>query len=803
MKIGWAVSRARFLSIPLGVVCACGSSQSPSQRPNPPADTASAGAAGMTASAAGSDGVVGGDGNVGQGGESGQAGESDAGPFSLGATWGADVVHFRVRAAPATALELFVYAKPRGADEVARFPMARADNVWSADVSRAQLSALGVTTVYYGYRAWGPNWLWDSTWEKGSSAGFVSDVDALGNRYDPNKLLIDPYAREISHDPLQPDALSAAPYETGELDRAIDDGQAAPKSIALPRDTSATGTPPSRALKDDVIYEVNVRGLTMNDPSVPVALRGTFAGAATKAPTLSALGVTAVELLPIQETQNDQNDADTGAQNYWGYSTLAFFAPDRRYSSDKTPGGPTRELKAMVKALHESGIKVFVDVVYNHTAEGGTSAAAPSVAQVLSFRGLDNAGYYELTEDAQSFVDDTGTGANFGTATGLVRDLVVDSLTYWKSEMGIDGFRFDLGAVLGNSCKSSCYLFAPDDPLGILARAVNELPARPASGGSGVDLIAEPWGLGSGTYQLGEFPVGWSEWNGSFRDVIRTAQDELGTTPITPRSIAQRVAGSPDLFDHAARAPDASINYVDCHDGFTLHDEYAYNAPQNAQPYPLGPSDGGSSENDSWDQSGAPEAQAQAARTGLALVAMSAGVPMIQGGDEFLRTQYGNNNAYNLDNSKFWLDWSLAETNADFVSWTTALFAFRAAHPALRPAHFFDGTDHDANGLPDITWLDSAGNAASDAYLDDATNHFLAWRLDGSEAQDPARSLLVAWNGWTGAISMPLPVAGAGFAWWVVSDSKSGILAMPGKEMMVTGTTLTVSPRTVSVLIER
>ncbi|MGO9714320.1 MAG: alpha-amylase family glycosyl hydrolase [Polyangiaceae bacterium] len=752
-----------------------------------------------------------GGGTVTDAGDAGDDAGTDPGPFPLGATWGTNAVHFRVRADAATAVLLDVYTTPQGADEVASFPMTQGapNNAWGADVPHAQLAALGITSVvYYGYRAWGPNWPVDPAWTKGSSAGFVADVDSLGNRYNPNKLLIDPYTHEISNDPLEPGALSSSPYNTGPNDRATDDGHVAPKSIVMAPVASDVGSHPTGALKDDVIYEVNVRGLTMNDPTVPAAIQGTYAGAATKAASLAALGVTAVELLPIHETQNDQNDVATGDQNYWGYSTLAFFAPDRRYASNKTPGGPTAEFQAMVSAFHASGIKVFLDVVYNHTAEGGVSSSNLSVAQIFSFRGLDNAGYYELAADNQTPVDDTGTGGNFGTGTQIVRDLVIDSLTYWQTAMGVDGFRFDLAAVLGNSCTSACFQFDPTDPNGILLRAVNDLPARPAAGGTGVDLIAEPWGVGTGTYQLGNFPAGWSEWNGDFRDSIRIAQNELGTTPTTPSTLVTRIEGSPDLFNQNGRAPSASISFVSCHDGFTLHDEYAYDAPENDQPYPLGPSTGGSTTDYPWDQgvaadAGSTEPQTQAARTGLALVAVSVGVPMLQGGDEMLRTQYGNNNAYNLDDSAMWLDWSLATTNASFVSWTTALFAFRAAHPALRPATFFTGTDHNGNGLPDIEWLDNTGAVASAAYLANTANHFLAWRIDGTEAADPAYSLLFVWNGWTADISMPVPVAATGTTWWSVGDSASGTFALPGSETSFAGTVVDAPPRSVTVLIER
>jgi glycogen operon protein len=725
---------------------------------------------------------------------------SDTGPFPLGVTWGASALHFRLRADAATRVELDVYAAAKGQDEVARYVLARdAKGVWGADVAHADLAALGITgAVFYGYRAWGANWPYDPTWTKGSAAGFVAEYDPSGARFDPNKLLLDPYGREISHDPAGPGQPSSSVFTTG-ASRAVDDGQAAPKSIALPPDSTDYGGHVTRALKDDVIYEVHVRGLTKNDASLGAAA-GTFAGAAARADALAALGVTAVELLPIHETQNDQNDAAQSSANYWGYSTLAFFAPDRRYAQDASPGGPTRELKAMVKAFHARGIKVLLDVVFNHTAEGGGGKTA---ARLLSFRGLDAAAYYELQSDGVTPVDDTGTGGNFNAASPVVRDLVIDALHYWHDAMGVDGFRFDLAAVLGNSCASGCYAFAPGDPAGILARAVSELPARPAAGGDGVDLIAEPWGVGNGTYQLGAFPAGWSEWNGTFRDTIRQAQNELGATPIAPSALAAKIGGSPDLFDAKTRAPAASIDYVDCHDGFTLNDVYAFDAPNNAQAYPLGPSSGGDATNHSWDQGGDAAKQRQAARTGMALVALSAGVPMFQGGDEFLRTQQGNNNAYNLDDSAMWLDAAGPQANADFVAWTSALLAFRAAHAALRPAAFRDGKDHDGNGLADLAWLDTTGNAASGAYLGNASNHFLAWRIDGEEAGDTARSVYVAWNGWTSDLAATIPAPGGGKGWFVAGDSASGAFAAPGTEAPLGASTMTVKARSIAVLVER
>ena len=731
----------------------------------------------------------------------GDGGPSDHGPFPLGATLGASQIHFRVRADAATRVAVYLYAATTGVDEVFSVAMNRtaAGDPWGADVSYAALAAAGLASApyFYGYRAWGANWTYDPTWTKGSSAGFAVDVDDAGDRFDPNKLLFDPYGHELSHDPITPTQLAGAPYETGSTNRATDDGKIAPKAIATTPDTSSTGTKPARPLKDDIIYEVHVRGLTMNDPSVPVAVQGTYAGAALKASALAALGVTAIELLPIHETQNDTNDTEGASANYWGYSTLAFFAPDRRHASNKAPGGPTAEFKAMVAAFHAVGIKVFLDVVYNHTAEGGVSASNPNQVGLLSFRGLDNAAYYELAANHESPVDYTGTGGDFNTGSGVVRDLVIDSLSYWTGQMGVEGFRFDLAAVLGNSCTSVCYTYAPGDPNGILARAVSSQPA-------GTALIAEPWGVGNGTYQLGNFPVGWSEWNGVFRDSMHIAQNQLGVTAITPSTLVAKIEGSPDSYDNNGRAPWASINYVDCHDGFTLNDEYSYSSPDNNQAYPLGPSSGGSTSDYPWNQGGTAAAEAQGARTGLALVALSAGVPMFQGGDEMLRTQAGNNNAYNLDDSAMWLDYSLATTNASFVTWTTNLLAFRNAHPALRPGAFWTGTDHNGNGLPDVAFFDNTGAVASGTYLGNSANHFFSWRIDATEAAgDTVRSIWIAWNGWTAAIPTPVPALGTGTSWYTAGDSSVGTFAVVGQETALTATSVSVAARSVAVFVER
>ena len=462
--------------------------------------------------------------------------------------------------------------------------------------------------MFYGYRAWGPNWPYSPDWTKGSAAGFNADVDASGNRFNPNKLLFDPYALELSHDPLNSSNSDTAVFASGQNNRTLDSSPKASKGIVLAIDASSTGTKPTRAQKDDIIYEVHVRGLTENDPSVPPQYRGTYRGAALKARDLAGLGVTTVEFLPVQETQNDANDVipnSTSNVNYWGYSTLNYFAPDRRYASDRSPGGPTREFKAMVKAFHDVGMKVFIDVVYNHSRRRTTD--------LYSFRGLDNPTYYTLTTDMQSSINNTGVSGNFNTYNPIAQNLIIDSLAYWRDSMGVDGYRFDLASVMGNTCQIGCFNFDRADPNTALNRIVRELKPRPATGGDGVDLIAEPWGIGGNSYQVGGFPTGWSEWNDHYRDAIRVAQNQLGVAPVSVATLATRFSGSSDLYQNNDRQPWNSVNFIVAHDGFTLNDLYSCNDRNNGQSWPFGPSDGGSDNNYSWDQ-GAPRPTSAAPR---------------------------------------------------------------------------------------------------------------------------------------------------------------------------------------------
>jgi isoamylase len=718
-----------------------------------------------------------------------------AGPFApgLGATFepGGGGVWFRLAAPRATHVELWIYAAPTGAEALRVVLERDADRVWSARVATDDLRAAGVDTIYYGYRVWGPTWTYDAAWTPGSELGFVTRVDGDGNRMNPNKLLVDPYARELSHDPTGPVNPDGSIFRTDEAYRAVDSGPLGPKGIALRDEPADVGPRPERALADDVIYEVHLRGLTAADAGTdPCA--GTYAAAAARAGELADLGVTAIELLPVQETTNDRNDVDptsADGDNYWGYSTLGWFAPDRRYACDRSPGGPTREFQAMVRAFHARGLKVFIDVVYNHTAEGGGGS-------LLSWRGIDNAEYYLLDNAGTGFTDQTGIGASTNATSPVFQQLVLDSLAYWNATLGVDGYRFDLASVLGNGCERGCFRWEPDGS--VLARAVTELPARPVDGGSGVDLVAEPWGVAAGTYRVGEFPAGWSEWNDKYRDTMRSDQNQLGVAPVTLGWIANRVAGSPELF--GGRGPSASINFLVAHDGFTLADLYHCNGKNNDQAWPYGPSNGGTDDNRSWDQGGDASRQRQAARTGLGILLLSTGVPMIVGGDEELRGQRCNNNPYNLDSVGTWHDPADRIEHAAFRTFASRLLAFRAAHPALRRR-----APHD---LETIRWYRANGAAAEGGFMDDPNQQFLAWRYDGAPAGDPAASILVAYNGGTSAVAYTLPAHAATTAWFRVADTGAWLedesnIEMPGDEYRMMGNRYDLAPRSLVLFVER
>ena len=576
-----------------------------------------------------------------------------------------------VNAPAATRLQVEVYPSELGADAEAAFPAARgADGVW-----RARLAGLGPGALI-GLRAWGPNWVYDEAWEPGSDAGFLSDLDEDGNRFNPNKLLFDPYAREVSHtlftDRLADLGIDGGIFGTGGDDvdgvprRLIDTGRYAPKGVVVAdQDDVANGGPgrdgrparPGLSAEKTIIYEAGVDQLTghpsaarLTDllsgevgfegvPDIPTEYQGTYKGAGMLAPYLKAAGVTTLELLPVHETNASESGRD-GATNSWGYMTLAFFAPSRRYSADKSWGGPTREFREMVDAFHAAGLEVYLDVVYNHTAEGGNWNGDVATTGFTSLGGLATAEYYQMTVDKILVDGATGTSNQLNYSSEMARTLVLDSLRYWCDQMGVDGFRFDLATVLGRLPKEA----APDD-WGNLKRFFTDHPLLVAIAALArereIEVIAEAWDLWG--YEVGNFPRGWGEWNGRYRDAVRRFTKGDGNTSW----FIDVVNGDYHHFQDND-GPQRSINFIVAHDGFNLADLVSYQTKNNEQGWPFGPSDGGSDDNLSWDSGGSQVLRRQRLRNLWAVLMFSRGVPMVVAGDEMGRTQNGNNNPWAL-----------------------------------------------------------------------------------------------------------------------------------------------------------
>ncbi len=677
--------------------------------------------------------------------------------FGVQRYWNASGVEdgllFTIRSVNAQAAQLVLFSEAVGQDPVFGRMLKKEGDTFTVHVSHEELINVNLTkTIYYGYRFWGPNWKYDSQWKPGTSFGFLSDVDEIGNRFNPNKVLFDPYAFELSHDPLNNNHNSAIEFATGPDYRHIDSAKVATKGIYLPEFHKSQGPKNKRHFKDEIIYEAHVRGLTMlnTDLPMPKNLRGTYLGATYMIPYLKNLGITAIEFLPVQETQNDQNDFDPKSSRddqYWGYMTLNYFAPERRYSSDKSPGGPTREFQAMTKAFNEAGIKVYIDVVYNHTGEKGLWKNDPDIAELYSFRGIDNASYYLLPGENRRYNFDgpTGVGNTYNSANELAADLIIDSLRHWR-DMGVEGFRFDLAPILGNTNRAGQPSFAKMEPLSVLNRIVREIPGRERDSDRGVDLIAEPWAIG--IYKVGEFPLGWAEWNGKFRDLFRKKMNKLGFETIYPSDLTQFIAGSDKLFADDGRKPYHSVNFMVAHDGFTMRDLFSYNESENHKPWPYGPSEGGEDKNISWDQGKVLADQLKAAKNALAILLLSAGTPMFTAGDENFRTQYGNNNAYNLDSEMNWLRWEdyKSKDSRDVFSFTKKMIELRKKIGALRRFEYFNGRDNNGNGLPDITWLNQNGPMQNSDY-GNSEQHLIGYHLDLTEEKNPKwKSMTVYFN---------------------------------------------------------
>lgn len=732
-----------------------------------------------------------------------------------------ETLNFGVASKNATHINLYIFDKPVNGKVIKTVEMEKHGNNWTAKLNKKEQQALDMDiknnkAVYYGYRAWGPNWEYNKNWKPGSDLGFKSHVDDKGNRFNPNKLLSDPYSKELSHDPISPKMqkmnVNGGIYATGQENYLKDSAAVAPKSIFVLDNETDTGIKPKRGINEDVIYETHLRGFSKLDEKIPEKYRGTYKGAALKAKYLKDLGITMVEFLPMQEFDDDKNDFEAYKdKNYWGYNTLNFFAPNRRYAYDKTAGGPTREFKEMVKAFHDNGIKVCMDVVYNHTGEGGTWNNK-DVVSLYSMRGLDNSSYYETTQNGEYYWDNSGCGANFNTASEIGSNLVADSLKYWAEEMGVDAFRFDLAPVLGNTTEKSAYnngkgreegFYYSNTNAPALNKISQKLDLRSPDGKKGsVDLIAEPWGCGDGTYQLGQFPKTWSEWNDKFRNVLRSMFNRQEKTTLA--EVACAMAGSSNAFGGERTR---SVNFIACHDGFTMKDLFSYNNPYNNNPNFY--ADGGTSGdgNLSWDNFNDFNRQTKAMKNAFLTLLMSKGTPMINGGDEIMRTQQGNNNAYCLDTDGNYLNWNLSKEQENMHDFVQKAIAFRKAHPALQNSNFFDGKDHNNNGLKDVTWYTDFATEADGNYLNAPYNNFLGMRIDGTEYGDSAASIYTIINKGDTKIGMQLPKNTEGKQWYLVADTAeeseiAGNFVEEGKEIKVTKKYY-ASPRSTMIFIEK
>lgn len=600
--------------------------------------------------------------------------------WKLGSHMDGSAATFAVYSKNATRILLEIYEQAYGEDAVFDCWMEKGeDNIW-----RAKVEGISANETMYAFRAWGPNWLFDEAWSRGGSdAGFINDYDQYGNRFNPNKVLFDPYARELSHDTNNPEMLALvgssknSVFTSGDTNRNEDSGKFIPKGYII-SDTTGFGTKPEIPQEKSIIYEAHVRGITQHSSSanlgtilsgidgfdevenVPEDLRGTYAGAAYLAPYLKALGITTIELLPVHETENDGNPDNSPGGNYWGYMTFGYFAPDRRYSSDKSPGGPTKEFKEMVKAFHDAGLEVYLDVVYNHSGEGGSWYGDSSKSNfdqckkinLMSYRGLDNQSWYSLVRTDRAFYyDSTGCGNNLQCDNEMVRNFIIDSLTYWIKEMGVDGFRFDLATVLGRELSGTDWNFNSN------AQILKDIAKLGSD--NNVEMIAEAWDAG-GCYGVGQFPDGWGEWNGRFRDSLR------GFVGNSSRgNFLDFMNGDYNNFNDQG-GPHKSVNFVVAHDGFTLADLCAYEGSGNSKnsrlQWPFGPSDGGNGDYNNVKFGKNQENRRQAHRNYTLLQMFSRGTPMIVWGDEFCRTQNGNNNPYNIDSVATWSNYNMINT---------------------------------------------------------------------------------------------------------------------------------------------
>ncbi len=625
-------------------------------------------------------------------------------PYPLGATWDGAGVNFALFAESATKVELCLFDSPESTQESHRITLKEyTDKVWHAylpDVLPGQL---------YGYRVHGP---YEPT---------------QGHRFNPSKVVLDPYAKLIGRNLKWDDSLFGYKVGDEQADLSFDDRDSAafaPLGAVLdPAFTWGDDRSPRTPWHKTVIYELHVKGFTQLNPHVPEHLRGSYAGLASESAIkhLTDLGVTAVELLPVHHFLDDRHLIEKGLHNYWGYNTLAYFAPASHYSFDGIQQDAAQQFKMMVRAMHAAGLEVILDVVYNHTAEWN------QMGPTLSMRGVDNAAYYRLAPDPRYYMDFTGTGNTLNMTQPFVLQLVMDSLRYWVSEMHIDGFRFDLASTLARE------LFEVNR-LGAFFDIIHQDPVL-----SQVKLIAEPWDVGPGGYQVGNFPVLWTEWNGKYRDCVRRFWKGDGSTA---SELATRLAGSSDLYQDDGRKPYASINFITCHDGFTLHDLVSYNEKHNEANGEN--NNDGANDNNSWncgaegatDDPAIVELRERQRRNLMATLMLSVGVPMMLGGDELGHSQDGNNNAYCQDNELTWIDWDLDESQQQFLEFVRKLIFIRRSQPVLHRRKFFLGRAIRGSTIKDISFLNPSGQEMSDEDWNAGFVKCLGVRLAGDLVND-------------------------------------------------------------------
>ena len=664
-------------------------------------------------------------------------------PYPLGATWDGLGVNFALYCEHGEKVELCIFAE-KGRREVQRITLTEyTDLVWHCYLPEARPGLL------YGYRVHGP---------------YRPDD---GHRFNPNKLLLDPYAKSIVGALNWSDAHYGYRVGHERADLSFDRRDSAPGMprcrVIDPAFTWGDDRRPGVPWHETIIYEMHVRGHTMLHPAVPPQLRGTYAGLATTPVIeyLTDLGVTAVELMPVHTFIDDRHLVQKGLRNYWGYNSIGYFAPHAAYSTS----GDVTEFKTMVKALHSAGIEVILDVVYNHTAEGS------HLGPTLCFRGIDNASYYRLNpENQRYYVDYTGCGNTLDMSQPSVLQLIMDSLRYWVTDMHVDGFRFDLASALARELHEV-------DRLGTFFDTIRQDPVV-----SQVKLIAEPWDLGQGGYQVGNFPAGWTEWNDKYRDTMRAYWKGDGGLI---GEFAQRLTGSSDLYEPGGRRPHASINFITAHDGFTLHDLVTYNGKHNEAN--LEDNRDGHDNNLSWNCGAEGETDDEPINAlrllqqcnMMATLLLSQGVPMLVAGDELDRSQNGNNNAYCQDNETSWFNWSPGARGHHLLALTRRLIRLRRAHPVFQRRRFFQGRPIRGTGVKDIIWLKPDGGEMSDAEWQQSHARCLGVYLSGdglTEKDERGRpvadySFLLLFNAHHETIDFHLTALVEGARWLVVLDT--------------------------------